>query len=139
MLGVSYGAYLAVLLSGQRPVESLLLRSPAIYQDEGWDVQKEDLDRNEVEEVRDRELAPPDNRALTAAAQFEGDLTLVECEDDKVIPHETHMNYFHAFSHARSRQLHLIAGAGHELSGQAHRKCFEKLFESWLAGRSTQV
>ena len=43
VVGTSYGAYLATILTSLRPVRWLALRAPAIYKDEGWKLPKRQL------------------------------------------------------------------------------------------------
>ena len=87
VVGFSYGAYLATLLTAQRRVQWLALRAPALYPDEGWNVPKHELEaRVALDEYR-RQIQPPDgNRALTALTQFRGDVLLVSSQHDQVLP-----------------------------------------------------
>jgi len=75
IVGVSYGGYLAAILSAIRPVRWLALRSPAIYLDGDWDAPKRRLhDDPELVRYRRRVVAPGDNRALHACTGFTGDV-----------------------------------------------------------------
>lgn len=132
LLGFSYGGFLGALLSARVHLDALLLRSPAMYADNGWDVPKDDLDEGEIGLLRVLRLEPADSQALEAAQAFAGDVLIVECEHDERVPHETHLNYYKAFSAARSRQLHLIEGADHALSDPVRRQAFDALALDWL-------
>lgn len=132
VMGFSYGGFLAALLSSRLPIDALLLRSPAMYGDAGWDIPKDDLDQGEIGKLRVQSLKPSDSQALEAAYEFSGDVLVVECELDEIVPRETHVNYFSAFQAARSRRLHVIEGADHALRQTAHRDAFYALASDWL-------
>jgi pimeloyl-ACP methyl ester carboxylesterase len=90
VVGSSYGAYLAAVLSGLRPVRWLSLRVPALYRDTDWEVPKGSLDRADLNAYRGAFVPAQDNRALRACAAFNGDALIVESE--------------HALSDERSRE-----------------------------------
>ncbi|MDQ1133731.1 dienelactone hydrolase [Pseudoxanthomonas winnipegensis] len=104
VVGISYGAYLAAILSSLRPVRWLALRTPALYKDEGWELPKRQLHQDpDLIPFRHRQVAWKDNRALRACAEFRGDALIVEAELDQIIPHQVIENYMAAFTRARSR------------------------------------
>src|SRR5690606_26386343 len=81
VVGISYGGYLAAILSALRPVRWLALRSPALYPDEGWDLPKRQLHRDfDLASYRRRHVPAGENRALRACQAFRGDALLVEAE-----------------------------------------------------------
>src|SRR4051812_41790226 len=80
VVGASYGAYLAAILTSLRPVRWLGLRVPALYKDQDWDEPKKRLNRDELAAYRRRPLDPEGNRALRACSEFRGDVLLVESE-----------------------------------------------------------
>lgn len=136
VLGVSYGAYLAVLLAARRQIAHLLLRAPAIYADAGWDVPKEELDETTIEDIRHKSLTPADNQALEAASAYRGHVVVVESELDAVVPHRTCLNYHNAFSNASTRQLLLLRGGDHPLSAKEHKAEFAAICRDWTRGIS---
>jgi uncharacterized protein len=133
VIGHSYGAYLAMLLSGERQVRWLALRVPALYKDDDFDRPKTELNYDgELPGYRRRRLTPADNRALGQAARFQGDALIVESEHDTTIPHEVIANYLAAFAKARSVSHQVIPGADHALSRPRWRDAFASMLLEWL-------
>jgi dienelactone hydrolase len=133
VVGLSYGGYLSALLTRERPVAWLALRSPALYRDDHWDAPKVALNREPgLMDYRRSEIAPQDNRALAACAAYEGDVLLVEAECDQIVPHPVMRNYANAFSKARSVTSRLIRGADHALTVKAHQQAYTRYLIDWL-------
>ncbi|KHM92476.1 permease, partial [Xanthomonas vesicatoria] len=94
VVGLSYGGYLSALLTRERPVEWLALRSPALYKDAHWDQPKVSLNADpDLSAYRQLTLTPDDNIALAACAAYTGDVLLVEAENDVIVPHPVLRNY----------------------------------------------
>jgi uncharacterized protein len=134
VIGISYGGYLAALLTSERPVRWLALRSPAIYRDDGWELPKLQLhiDTN-LPDYRQRKLRWQDNRVLRACAAYRGDVLLVAAENDTVVPHPVVENYAAAFTHVRSLTRRVIEGADHAFSQKPAQKAYTALLIKWLA------
>ncbi|WP_037060074.1 alpha/beta hydrolase family protein [Pseudoxanthomonas suwonensis] len=133
VVGISYGGYLAALLTELRPVRWLALRSPALYKDEGWELPKRRLhDDPDLAAFRRRKVAWEENRALRAARAFQGDVLLVEAEHDPIVPHAVIENYANAFSTASSLTRRRIAGADHAFSGKPQQKEYTDVLVGWL-------
>ncbi|GHD01184.1 alpha/beta hydrolase [Pseudorhodoferax aquiterrae] len=132
VVGSSYGGYLAAILSTLRPVRWLGLRVPALYKDEDWLVPKRALSREELVAYRNSVVAPASNRALSAAAQFEGDVLLVESEFDTMVPHPVIKNYLDAFQKAHSMTYRVIKGADHALSQKAWSQSYTNVLVNWV-------
>lgn len=118
--GASYGAYLAALLVGERPLASLLLRAPALYPDAAID--------SPPRERRTGVERPADALALRNLAGFAGPVTLVESERDEVIPHAVVEAYLAACPRARHT---VIPGAAHSLSDPAWNEAFLAEILAW--------
>jgi hypothetical protein len=131
VVGASYGAYLAAILTSLRPVRWLALRVPALYKDEDWGEPKRRLDRDELAAYRRRPLDPEENRALRACAEFRGDVLIVESERDDVVPHPAIANYVAAFGQAHSLTYRVIAGADHGLSEKPWQQAYTSLLVNW--------
>ena len=132
----SYGAYLATLLTAERKIRWLALHAPAIYMDADFDRPKRQLNLDpRLAAYRRRRLEPGANRALTAAARFQGDVLIGESERDDVIPHQVVANYVRAFDGARSLQHEILAGADHGLSRETWRRQLGALVVDWAAKR----
>jgi len=133
VVGISYGGYLASILTTLRPVRWLALRSPAIYQDEGWQLAKRQLHADgTLAAYRRSRIAWQDNRALRACAAFRGDALVVEAEHDDIVPHAVTANYVHAFGQARSLTKRVIAGADHAFTTKLVQKAYTDVLIKWL-------
>lgn len=133
VVGLSYGGYLSTLLTLERPVEWLVLRSPALYRDEHWDAPKVSLNADAgLMDYRQTEIAPENNIALAACQRFKGDVLLVEAERDVITPHPVMRNYARAFANARSLTSRLIKGADHALTDKEHQREYTRYLVDWL-------
>ena len=133
VIGISYGGYLAALLSQQRPVRWLALRSPALYMDEQWDAPKLMLHEDgNLARWRLQRISPDENRALEACRAFSGDALLVEAEHDDIVPHPVIENYTAAFANTRSLTRRLVAGADHAFSDKVMQSEYTQILLRWL-------
>lgn len=133
VVGSSYGGYLAAILSAMRPVRWLVLRVPALYRDEDWELPKRELHKGDALEHYRRSVVPvEDNRALRACAEFKGDILIVESEQDMIIPHPVITSYVEACAHARSLTYRVIEGADHGLSDKAHQEIYTVMLLNWM-------
>ncbi|MDF1609374.1 alpha/beta fold hydrolase [Hoeflea sp. YIM 152468] len=128
----SYGAYLATLLTSCRSVRWLGMRVPALYEDEAWEVAKYSLDRKELQDFRSAQVPVRSNRALRSCTDFQGDVLIVESENDHLIPHATIASYIASFVKARSITHRLIEDADHALSTPASRHAYDDLLLGWI-------
>ena len=136
VVGSSYGAYLAAIMTSQRAVRWLALRAPALYNDAGWELPKRKLHEDrDFRAYRRRAVAPEENRALRACAAFRGDVLIVESEQDDVVPHPVIANYLAAFTQAPSLTHRLIKDADHGLSDMSWQRTSTSFLLQWLANR----
>lgn len=133
VVGISYGGYLAAILTTLRPVKWLALRAPALYKDAGWQLPKRQLHADtDLLAYRLTRLNADENIALKACSEFRGDALIVESEKDNVVPHPVIENYISAFSNASSLTARVIAGADHGLTEKGMRKAYTALLIKWL-------
>lgn len=133
VVGISYGGYLAAILSSLRSIRWLALRTPALYKDEHWEIPKKELHAdNSLLEYRRRRIEPGENKALRACTEFHGDSLLIEAENDSIIPHAVIENYKSALSNSRSLTSRVITGADHGLSTEESQQNYNSLLISWL-------
>ncbi|HJT98886.1 MAG TPA: prolyl oligopeptidase family serine peptidase, partial [Rhodanobacteraceae bacterium] len=133
VIGISYGGYLASILTSLRAVRWLALRSPALYKDAGWDLPKLQLHADkDLPAYRMRKIRAQDNRALGACAAYGGDVLLVEAEHDTIVPHPVIENFANAFARTRSLTSRVIAGADHALSRKQWQKDYTAVLIKWL-------
>ncbi|QEI04512.1 alpha/beta fold hydrolase [Pigmentiphaga aceris] len=131
VVGSSYGGYLSAILTTLRPVKWLALHVPALYRDSHWHTPKRQLDRDDIAMYRRSVVAPADNRALAACAEFEGDVLIVESEHDDYIPHQTIMNYRAAFVKSHSLTHRILDGADHALTGELSQRAYNSILLNW--------
>ncbi|MEZ2721844.1 alpha/beta hydrolase family protein [Paenalcaligenes hominis] len=131
LIGHSYGAYLAVLLSQLRPVRWLSLLAPALYQDEGWFKPKDQLNKTLLSAYRKKLHPKSDNQALRACAVFSGDVLLLETEHDNFIPRQTILSYRNAFLEAKSITHRILYGADHGLTQKTAQQAYSSLLFHW--------
>lgn len=132
VIGSSYGGYLAALLTARREVRWLSLRVPALYRDSSWDFIKARLDRDDLNRYRSQYVTPDANNALSACADFKGDVLVVESEFDHLVPHTTISNYVSAFRCAKSLTYRVVKGADHALSEERDREAYSSLLVRWI-------
>jgi uncharacterized protein len=133
VVGVSYGGYLAALLSAQRAVRWLALRSPALYLDRDWDAPKRRLhDDPELGAYRRRRVAVEENRALQACAEYAGDVLLVEAEHDEIVPRPVTDSYAAAFGKVRSMTRRLVHGADHGFHDKSAQRRYTDVLMAWM-------
>lgn len=132
VLGFSFGAYIGAYVAGARPVRGLVLRSPALYPDEDWSTPKEDLDKRDLAEYRQQVHAPSENGAFGCCARFEGDVLLVDSEEDQIIPAPVIVSYKQAFQQARSVTRYTLKGADHQLTDPRWQTNYRAVVLGWL-------
>lgn len=133
VVGISYGGYLAAILSSLRPVRWLALRSPALYKDAGWKLPKRQLNADpDLFAYRRRRIDAEDNFALKACSQFRGDALVVESQHDDIVPHTVIENYIAALNGVNSLTSRTLTGADHALSEKWMRKSYTGVLINWL-------
>ena len=136
VLGFSFGAYMGAYLAANRPVQFLVLRSPALYPDEDWSTPKEQLDKRDLKAYRQQVHAKNQNGALGRCSRFTGDVLLIYSEHDEVIPPPVIASYESAFDGARSLTRYTLKGADHTLSDPAWQTEYRNVAVNWLTTKS---
>ena len=133
VIGISYGGYLASILTSLRNVRWLALRAPALYKDPGWELPKRQLHADQdLNTYRHQRISEEENKALKACAAFRGDALIVASEKDDIIPHKVIENYIAAFSNVRSLTSRTISDADHSLSEKHAQKSYTTILIRWL-------
>jgi uncharacterized protein len=136
VVGSSYGAYLATIMTAQRAVRWIALRAPALYNDAGWELPKRKLhDDPDFAAYRRRAVPAEKNRALRACTAFRGNVLIVESEKDDVVPHPVIANYVGACKQAESVTHRIIEGADHDLSDVSWQRTSTSFLLQWLMDR----
>jgi dipeptidyl aminopeptidase/acylaminoacyl peptidase len=119
--GASYGAYLAALLSGHRPVKQLLLRAPALAGD---------IDIRSYRKSYAEESEPETFDSLSVLSRYNGRVLIVESGKDCRIPHSNIVAYFNACRHA---EYEVIPEAGHALTDPVWNAAFVQMIIRWFS------
>lgn len=134
--GSSYGGYLAVLLSAERPVRCLSLRVPANYSDEEFTEPqlRQTAEFNPaVVEWRRMSLNYHEAKSLTALHKFGGSVQIFEAEKDEQVPHQTVQNYVNAVADKSKLDYHLMEGWPHSLGNNKERNDqYRGILLNWL-------
>lgn len=136
--GSSYGGYLASILTSKRKVKWLVLRAPALYPDEDFNIPTAKLIREEINTYRRTKISPKENLALKAASKFSGNLLLVESEKDETVPRETIKNYLKAVNPKATLDHKIMKNADHALTKKKWKLEFIKILSEWY-NRITRI
>lgn len=133
VVGSSFGAYLAALLTAQRAIAWLVMRVPADYEDETFELPRAQDDGDKAV-WRTTPRSWESTAALRAVHAFEGQILLVEAGRDEVVPKQTIINYKSAAP--ENIEHHVMEGAPHSFTGSPHLKeAFNALVVEWLERR----
>jgi uncharacterized protein len=119
--GASYGAYLAALMSGHRPVKRLLLRAPALASDIEIPPPYQSYTQDKNPEIFD---------SLSALSRHVGHVLIVESGRDCRIPHSNIVAYLNACRHPEHA---VIPEAGHTLTEPAWNLTFVQIIKRWFS------
>jgi pimeloyl-ACP methyl ester carboxylesterase len=146
LIGSSFGAPLAVALSAEpgAEVKSQLLRAPAVYPNEFWDLYHQDYaigahsdgngnevipKRQELEEFRRTSALLDGTQIMENVRNFDGPLTVVACGEDKRIPGQVIEAYLRA---AKNPEYIIIENAEHMLDSNCQAR-FTDIAVEWAA------
>lgn len=132
--GVSYGGYLASILTTKRPILWLALKSPALYKDERFTEPTAKIIKENPKVFSQSGISAKDNLALQALSNFSGDVLLVESENDTVVTHETLTNYLEVLKNKKLTYKN-IKNADHALSNEVWKNEFIAILSNWFAGK----
>lgn len=93
VFGSSYGGYLASIVTSKRPVHHLVLKAPAQYPDESFEIPTAQVREKGVEVYRLQHHTKDDNMALKAISKYSGDLLFIGCEKDEQVPKQVMDDY----------------------------------------------
>lgn len=119
--GASYGGYLAALMTSRREIRSLLLRAPALYPDDDFELAG-GPGRSSVQTLDSAAV-------LRAISVYDGPTLIVESERDEVIPTGVVDAYLQA---SRQAGRVTIPHAGHQLTDPSWRIAFVDAIVSWF-------
>lgn len=130
--GLSYGGYLASILTSKRNVTWLILKSAALYENENFTIPTMKVLTIDPIAFSKTGQTAKNNFALEALANFNGALLIVESENDTIVTHETTLNYLEALKD-KQFTYKIMKGADHTLSTEAWKKEFIEIISNWFA------
>jgi len=135
VIGSSFGAYLACLLSGKRNIRNLVLRVPANYPDEGFDKPQIDFSGDNNPDVlrwRFNSLTKEKTLALKVLHNFSGNILIVESEKDELIPHQTIESYINAVRDKSQLTHTVMEGADHAMHDENFLLLYNEILIKWF-------
>jgi predicted esterase YcpF (UPF0227 family) len=134
VIGGSFGGYMAALLANEREVETLVLRAPANYPEEEFDLAYKDTAAGQKDkgqylyrENRDEHYM---NNAVKSVEGFTGATYVIEHEKDEVINPSIPKSYYNAAKHGNYL---VIPGVKHSPKLMPNPEGYFALIELWLA------
>lgn len=137
VVGTSMGSYLATRLSSKRDVKNLVIRAPADYPNEVADepVMDHGGDNPDTMTWRKRIKKYNGSFALESMHSFNGNVLVIESENDDLVPHETVENYITAAPDKTKLTYVLIKNTPHSIKEGKFRDEVEKILVSWFKER----
>lgn len=134
VVGTSFGGYLAVLLSRERRVHSLVLRAPADYPDKGFTEPR--LQRSDESDLREWRKSVRDSQSsesLRRIRDFTGSILVVESGSDDVVPRETVQSYINAAPNPDEVAHIILENAPHSLSQHPDlKRKYDDILVDWF-------
>lgn len=129
VFGSSYGGYQACLLTAKRPVKNLILKAPAQYDDDLFEI-PDKQHSPETTEYRLRHHTPWDNTALKAINNFKGNILFIECEKDEQLAKQVVNDYRDAIT--INYDYELLIGADHACHNPGSNKAMIDAMVKWF-------
>lgn len=126
--GASYGGFLSILLSAERSVSHLLLRVPAMYQDELFSLPHKEWDREALITFRQNITPDTPNRALQAVRNCSGPVLVVESGLDDQVPHSVIAAYAGNIQHGG---VVVMPNTKHSLEDATSQQAFMQILTAW--------
>ncbi len=130
LCGTSVGAAIASIVSKQREVKSLVLRSPAAYTDKMMKMTYSDIMAHEgliFQKIKNIRNTTP----LKAIAKFKGSLLVITSENDTIIPVRLSRQYLSEAKGAKKKMIE-ISGAAHNLLKASWKQQFRDEVVKWF-------
>ena len=135
-MGSSYGGYLSAVAINYLELEWLVLRVPALYFDQKFNVPTEKLigEDEEGDAFKSTNLTPETSLALKGVANFNGEILIIESEKDEVIPHPVIENYL-KFIDKDKLSYQIMKNTRHSLETEKQEKEYIEILKNWLSGK----
>jgi len=133
IVGESFGAYMASILSTKRAVKSIALRVPTDFPNEGFESTPQEKFAGLLSrEWKMQEHHFTESRALQGVHDFQGKILLVASERDEFVPYQTTKNYLEAIGESKMMEYSMMNGTGHALLNPIKLYKFMKFQSEWL-------
>lgn len=133
VIGGSFGAYMAALLAKARDIHTLVLRAPANYKDEEFELPYKETTEGTNQEAKDLWRQSIDdsysNKAVEAVRAFTGMTYVIEHEKDTVINSAIPRSYFNA---AKRGNYIIIPGLDHSPKLMDTPQVYFDIIERWI-------
>lgn len=139
IIGSSYGAYLSAVATNFLEFEWLILRVPALYFNDKFNIPTDKLIKEDKNAFTTFGLTPENSLALKGVANFPGDILIIESEKDEVIPHSVIENYLGVISDKRRLTYKIIKNARHSLTDEKLDKEYLHLLKNWFLDKMDQL
>ena len=134
IVGESFGAYMACILSTKRAIKSIALRVPTDFPDEGFeDIPQEKSAGLLSREWKKQEHRFTESRALHGLHNFQGKILLVASELDEFVPYQTTKNYLEAVNESAMVEYIMMRASRHALMNPIKLYNFMKFQSEWLS------
>lgn len=131
IIGASYGGYLSAVAVNYLKFNKLVLRVPALYFDNNFDVPTDKLIKGDPKAFKTSNLTPQNSLALKGLKNFKGKILIIEAENDTVIPHEVIENYRH-FTNPKKNKYVLMSSTPHSFETEAQEEAYLYILKHWL-------
>jgi len=134
-VGSSFGGYMVALLSEKRTIKNLSMRAPADYPNENFDQLAYSASASvnpDAVNWRSEERSSHDTYALEAISNFNGNIQIIESENDTLVPHQTLQNYIDVASHVNKLTHTVIKDAPHSIKDGPFKDQVEKILVDWF-------
>lgn len=133
VIGGSFGGYMAAMLANERQPKAIVLRAPAQYNDDEFDLPlretsygRKDRGMYLYRQVIDSTFT---NKAIEGIKKFSGDVYIIENEEDEVINRSIPRSYYHAAQHGN---YIVIPGLKHSPKLMDNSDEYYEVIEKWI-------
>lgn len=141
-VGNSYGGYMSILLSAERPLTAMSLRVASNYVDDHSNEKQLGQGSENPEVLKWRQLPLDFNatRTLRALHNFTGPIQIMEAELDELVPHQVTMNYLKAAKANKRVEYLVLKNWPHSMGDDpARNKEFQQLLLDWAEKVAEQL
>ncbi len=131
IVGASYGGYLSAVAVNDLKFNRLVLRVPALYFDDNFDVPTDKLIKGDPKAFKTWDLTPEKSLALKGVKNFKGNILIIEAENDTIIPHEVIENY-RKIANPKKTKYVLMRDTPHSLETKAQEEAYLYILKNWL-------